>query len=100
MPTLSLEVGPVQVDLANSTRSGSASANAPLVMWPGSLEDSVASPAVEMIAAVVEAVYSLARPGVNAPKLAGAPRTSESVAGTVPPGVLSVLTAEAIAQPL
>ena len=31
------------------------------------------------------AVYSLSTPGVNAPKLAGAPSVSASVAGTLPP---------------
>ena len=51
----------------------------------GSATVSVASPAVEMTFAVVDAVYSFATPGVNAPKLAGAPIVSASVAGTVPP---------------
>jgi hypothetical protein len=81
MATLSLEVGPVHVDLASSMCSGSASENAPLVMWPGSPEDSVASPAVEMIVAVVLAVYSMAAPGVNVPKLGVAPSASESGPG-------------------
>ena len=52
----------------------------------GSATDSVASPAVEMTLAVVEAVYSRATPGVNAPNVAGAPIVSDSVAGTVAPG--------------
>src|SRR5690242_5067474 len=51
----------------------------------GSATDSVASPAVEITVAVVEAVYSLATPGVNGPKFAGAPIVSASVAGTEPP---------------
>ena len=51
----------------------------------GSLTVSVASPALEITLAVVVAVYSRATPGVNAPKLAGAPDVSDSVAGTVPP---------------
>ena len=51
--TVSLVVGPVQVDLPNSTRSGSARLNAPLVRWPGSVTASVASPAVEVTVAVV-----------------------------------------------
>ena len=33
----------------------------------------------------VEIVYSRATPGVNVPNVAGAPRVSVSVAGTVPP---------------
>ena len=51
----------------------------------GSVADSVASPAVEITLAVVLALYVRATPGVNAPKLAGAPSVSDSVAGTVPP---------------
>ena len=46
----------VQADLESSIRSGSGSENAPLVRWPGSLTDSVASAAVEMTVAVVDAV--------------------------------------------
>src|SRR5690349_22825467 len=45
----------------------------------------VASPAVEITLAVVEAVYVLPTPGVNGPNVAGVPRLSASVAGTVPP---------------
>ena len=40
---------------------------------------------VEITVAVVDAVYSRATPGVNAPNVAGAPSVSASVAGTVPP---------------
>src|SRR5690349_16694077 len=87
--TLSLEVGPAQEALPSSTRSGSGSENAPLVRWPGSLTDSVASPAVDVTVAVVDAVYSFSTPGVNGPNAAGAPSASESVAGTVPPTVPS-----------
>ena len=87
--TASLEVGPAHADLPSSTRSGSGSVNAPLVRWPGSLTDSVASPAVEVTVADVDAVYSFATPGVNGPNEAGAPSDNESVAGTVPPTVPS-----------
>src|SRR5437868_2715409 len=83
--TASLDTGPVHDASENSTRSASGSENAPLVRWPGSETLSVASPAVDVTVAVVPAVYSLSTPGVNAPKLAGAPRVSESVGGTVPP---------------
>src|SRR4051812_19472770 len=83
--TGSLETGPVHDAFENSTRSASGSENAPLVRWPGSLTDSVASPAVEITLAVVDAVYSRSTPGWKAPKLAGAPSVSDSVAGTVPP---------------
>ena len=55
MSTLSLETGAVHADFENETRSGSASENAPLVRCPGSDTDSVASPAVEMTLAVVDA---------------------------------------------
>ena len=50
---------------------------------------SAASPAVETTVAVVDAVYSRATPGVKAPKDAGAPSVSASVAGTEPPTVAS-----------
>jgi hypothetical protein len=61
-----------------------------LTRWPGavglgSATESVASPAVEITVAFVEAVYSFATPGVNGPKLAGAPSVNASVAGTEPP---------------
>src|SRR6201999_1780235 len=46
---------------------------------------SAASPAVLITFAVVDAVYSFATPGVNAPNVAGAPSVSDSVAGTAPP---------------
>src|SRR3954462_11160052 len=83
--TWSLETGAVHAVFDSSTRSGSGSENGPLARWPGSETPSAASPAVEMTVAVVAAVYSASRPGANAPKLAGAPSESESVAGTVPP---------------
>ena len=51
----------------------------------GSATVSVASPAVEITLAVVDALYSRATPGVNAPKVAGAPSASDRVAGTEPP---------------
>src|SRR4051794_28659458 len=85
MATGSFDTGAVHVALLNSTRSGSGSENAPLVRWPGSLTPSVASPAVEVTVAVVEAVYSRSTPGVKAPKLPVAPSVRESVGGTVPP---------------
>jgi hypothetical protein len=85
--------------LENSTRRGSASENAPLVRRPGSLTDSVASPALEITLAVVEAVYSRATPGVKAPNEAGAPSVSDSVAGTTPPTGASGETGPS-AQPL
>src|SRR4051794_23693959 len=83
--TFAFETGPVQDAGAKLTCSGLASENEPLVRWPGSETLSVASPAVEVTVALVEAVYSLSAPGVNGPKLAGAPSVSDSVAGTVPP---------------
>src|SRR4051795_8657994 len=66
------------------------SENAPLTRWPGafvlgSATVSVASPAVLTTVAVVEALYSLATPGVKAPNCTGGPSVSDSVAGTVPP---------------
>ena len=73
-----------------ATCSGDGSENVPLTSRPVAVEDgsatlSVASPAVETVVAVVAAVYSRATPGVKAPKVAGAPSVSASVAGTVPP---------------
>src|SRR4051812_25262396 len=95
--TASLETGPAYVltvagSVEPATFSGWGSEKAPLTRWPGavalgSLAVSVASPAVEITLAVVDAVYVLAVPGVNAPKLAGVPSVSDSVAGTVPPTV-------------
>src|SRR5690242_1916082 len=79
------ETGPLHALGAMSTRSGWASANAPLVRRPGSATVSVASSAVLITLAVVVAVYSRATPGTNGPKLAGARSVSASVAGTVPP---------------
>ena len=46
-----------------------------------------------MTLAVVDAEYSRATPGVNAPNVAGAPSVSDSVAGTVPPTVPSAVAA-------
>src|SRR3954454_17065159 len=43
-----------------------------------------------MTVALVDAVYSLATPGVNGPKPAGAPIVRASVAGTLPPTVPGV----------
>src|SRR4051812_28646962 len=76
--TDSLEVGAIQVLIVPRPCSGWVRANAPLTSLPvlaalGSATLSVASPAVEMTVAVVDAVYSLARPGVNAPNCAGVP---------------------------
>src|SRR5689334_14295480 len=89
MSTMSLDTGALQLALLNETRSGSGSENAPLVRWPGSETLSVASPAVLMTVALVDAVYSFSMPGVKAPNVAGAPSDSGSVAGTVPPTVPS-----------
>jgi hypothetical protein len=51
----------------------------------GSATVSAASAAVDVTVAIVDAVYSRATPGTKAPKLAGAPSVTDSVAGTVPP---------------
>src|SRR3954451_16763885 len=83
-----LETGAFQVLGVIATRSGCGRLNVPFIRRPGSETDSVASPAVEITFAVELAVYSLATPAVNAPKLAGAPSARRSVAGTVPPGVV------------
>src|SRR5689334_15590160 len=83
--TVSLETGAVHVDFDSATCSGCASENAPLVMRPGSETLSVASPAVEITLAVVDASYVRATPGTNGANDAGAPSVSASVAGTVPP---------------
>src|SRR3954463_11360015 len=85
MVETALDTGPLHDPGAMSTRKGCASVNAPLVSRPGSETLSVASLAVLITFAVVVAVYSRATPGVNAPKLAGAPSVSASVAGTVAP---------------
>src|SRR5689334_10002352 len=88
MSTLSLETGAVHVDLENATCSGSASVNAPLVRYAGDgATVRVASPADEITLAVVLASYVLATPGTNGSNDAGAPRVSDSVAGTEPPTV-------------
>ena len=54
--TDSLDVGADQVDFENETSSGDGSENAPFVRLPGVEDVSVASPAVEMTLAVVDAV--------------------------------------------
>src|SRR5262245_55416234 len=84
---VALDTGPVHDAGAISTRSASGSEKAPLVRCPGSETETVASAAVEITVAEVVAVYSLSSPGVNEPKLAGAPSERLSVAGTVPPTV-------------
>jgi len=89
-----LETGPDQLLGEISTPSGAASSNAPFFRRTGPDALSVASPAVEITLAVVDAVYSLPRPGVKAPKLAAAPSVSESVAGTVPPAEPSAYVAQ------
>src|SRR3954453_9578690 len=96
--TGSLETGAVQVALLNSTRTGSPSANGPLVSTPGSLTDSAASPALLITFAVVVAVYSLSAPGVNGPKVAGVPSDSDTVAGTEPPTVPGVFVSSSSAS--
>src|SRR6478752_6884060 len=63
----------------------------PVFVVLGSETLSVASPAVEITFAVVEALYVRATPGVNGPKAAGVPSDNASVAGTeplAPPGAL------------
>src|SRR5438309_463505 len=75
---------------------GSLNANVPLTrrpvaVAPGSVTDRVASPAVLVTVAVVDASYVRSTPGVNGPNAAGAPSVSESVAGTVPPTPPSLL---------
>src|SRR5262245_53919131 len=54
--TPSLETGADQTDFEKPTCSGSGSAKAPFIRRPGSLTDSVASPAVESTVAEVVAV--------------------------------------------
>src|SRR5690242_10272301 len=93
--TTSLEVGAVHVFSTPRPCSGLVNANVPLTSLPvlvglGSATLSVASPAVEITVACVDAVYSLATPGVNAPNCAGAPIVSASVAPTLPPTVPGV----------
>ena len=90
--TFSLDVGPVQVLTTPRPCSGCGIANAPLTSLPvldelGSATVSVASPAVDVTVASVMAEYSLATPGMNGAKEAGAPSVSVSVAGTLPPTV-------------
>src|SRR4051794_19196868 len=98
--TGSLDTGAVHAALENSTRSGSASANDPFASTPGSLTVSAASPAVLITFAVEVAVYSLSRPGVNAPNDARAPSVSDNVAGTDPPTVPPALDAAYTAEPV
>ena len=83
--TWSLETGAVQADFEKDTCSGCASVKVPLASRPGSDTLSAASPAVEITLADVDAVYSRATPGVNAPNEAAGPMASDSVAATVPP---------------
>src|SRR6188472_3799231 len=83
----------VPAGLAADAFKADGSVNAPLTRWPGAVElESVtlssASPAVEMTFAVPAAVYDLARPGVNEPKLGAEPSDSASCAGTVADGVV------------
>jgi hypothetical protein len=66
------------------TSSGTGKRNPPLASRPGSETLSVASPAVDVTVAVVEAVYVRVTPGSNAPKLAAGPSVSARVAGTTP----------------
>src|SRR5689334_9639606 len=92
-PPTAASAPPVPSGLEAFACSAAGSENEPLTRWPvavelGSATLSAASPAVEMTLAVVPAVYVLPRPGVNAPNEAGVPSESESVAGTVPPGLL------------
>ena len=81
--------------LVAAARRGAGRANAPLTSRPvltgsGSAIESVASPAVLTVVAVMLASYSRPMPGVNAPEVAGAPSVSASVLGTVPPTVACV----------
>ena len=52
-----------------------------------------------MTLAAVEVEYTCATPGVKAPNEAGAPRVSESVAGTVPLTVSSATSVSVTALP-
>ena len=103
-PTL-LNDEPVAAELVARACSGCGRLKAPLTRWPvatvlASCTVSNASLAVEITFAEVPARYVFVTHGVNSPKLAGAPRVSESVAGTVPPtdvvasagGVASAIT--------
>src|SRR3954452_18157954 len=86
--TTSLDTGADHVFTIPSPPSGDASENAPLTSLPvpvGSATVNVASPAVEMTVAVVEAGYAFPSPGVNAPNAGALPSTTDSVAGTVAP---------------
>ena len=85
--TAALDTGAVHAPCDSSTRSGCGSVNAPFTRWPGSDTLSVASPAVLVTVAPVVAVYSAATPGTNGVNVAGAPKVSDKVAGTVPPTV-------------
>src|SRR3954454_7081143 len=90
-PTLLYAV-PVLAALRARACSGWARTNVPLTRWPvpselGSATLSVASPAVEMTVAVVDARYGFVMPGVKTPNCTGAPSVSDSVAPTLPPTV-------------
>src|SRR3954454_5910807 len=92
-PTLLYAV-PVLAALRARACSGSGRMNEPLTRWPVPTEDgsatlSNASPAVEVTVAGVDAKYVFVTPGVKAPNAPGAPRESESFAGTLPPTVPS-----------
>src|SRR4051794_17507397 len=97
--TGSFETGAVHDALLNSTRNGSLSNIDPLLSTRGSDTDSAASPAVLSTVAPVVATYSLSRPGVNTPKLAGAPSVSDSVADTEPPTPPSLVDAAYVVAP-
>src|SRR3954449_10623594 len=90
---VALDTGALHAFGAISTRSASGSENVPFVRWPGSETDSAALAAVEITFAVVLALYSLSRPGANAPNDAAGPSVSDSVAGTVPPTVVAIASA-------
>src|SRR3954468_6492607 len=85
-PTLA-SAPPVPAALVAFACRADGSENDPFTRWPVAVEDgsateSVASPADEMTVAEEVAVYVFATPGVNAPKAAGVPSASDSVAGT------------------
>ena len=92
---------PVPFALVALAVTGFGSENEPFTRRPvafelGSATLSVASPAVEITFAVVLASYVRPTPGTKAPKLAGAPRESDSVAGTVPPALPGVLVSTTV----
>src|SRR3954453_14931233 len=76
LPDTVLYAVPVVSALVALACSARGRKNDPLTRWPGcavsgSTTLSVASPAVLVTVAAVDAVYVFATPGVNAPKLAG-----------------------------